>query len=314
MILVAGGTGHLGVELTRRLVVRGFPVRVMTRNAERARSRLDPRCELAIGDVRRRADVEDALKDVDAVVSALTGFGPGGQGPRAVDRDGNFNLIRAAEAAGVRRFVLVSMQGAAPDHQMELLRMKHAAEERLRSSTLDWTILHPTVFMELWVELVGGPIADRGRAMVFGRGENPINFNSVRDIAEVAELALGEPSLSRSVVPVGGPENLTFNQLVERLAHAMGCRVSVRHVPRPVMRASAVVMRYFKPDVAGMIEAGIAMDTAAMSFNAGGLRERFPALELTWLDDVIEQYVARLPGAAAGAARRPTSAPTQGNC
>src|SRR5436853_7082588 len=123
-----------------------------------------------------------ALQGVDAVVSAMTGFGPGGDGPRAVDHAANVTLIREAEAAGVRKFVLVSMCGAAADHPMELIRMKHRAEQALRTSNLDWTIVRPNVFMELWVGIVGDPIAKSGKAVVFGRGDNPINFNSAADV------------------------------------------------------------------------------------------------------------------------------------
>src|SRR5437660_4676467 len=155
MILVAGGTGHLGIELVPLLTARGKPVRVVTRDPDRARQRLGETPELAKGDARSPRTLEAALKDVDAVVSAMTGFGPGAPGPRAVDYEGNLNLIRAAESAGVRRFVLVSMHGAAPDHPMELARMKYRAEEALRASRLDWVSVRPHRFMDLWAGIAG---------------------------------------------------------------------------------------------------------------------------------------------------------------
>ncbi len=141
MILVAGGTGHLGIELVPLLTARGIPVRVVTRDPDRARQRLGETPQLAKGDARNPQTLEEALKGVDAVVSAMTGFGPGAPGPKAVDYEGNLNLIRAAEAAGVRRFVLVSIHGATADHAMELWRMKYRAEEALRASRLDWVIV-----------------------------------------------------------------------------------------------------------------------------------------------------------------------------
>ncbi len=115
MMLVAGGTGHLGAELVPLLLARGAPVRVLTRDPERAGRLLGGKPEYARGDVRDTRSLEAALNGVDAVVSAITGFGPGGQGTRAVDYAGNVRLLRAAEAAGVRRFVLVSVHGAATD-------------------------------------------------------------------------------------------------------------------------------------------------------------------------------------------------------
>src|SRR6266446_4975804 len=210
MILLTGGTGHLGTELLPLLAARGIPVRVLTRDIERARRRLGPIPELVQADARYAGSLRSVFDDVDIVISAMTGFGPGGDGPRAIDYEANASLIRAAEAAGVRRFVLISMCGAAADHPMELMRMKHRAEQALRTSGLDWTIVRPNVFMELWVGIVGDPIAKAGKAVVFGRGDNPINFNSAADVARVVELALFDPRLSRTVMEVGGPENVTL--------------------------------------------------------------------------------------------------------
>jgi NADH dehydrogenase len=248
--------------------------------------------------------LEAAFKGVDAVVSAMTGFGPAAPGPRAVDYEGNLNLIRAAELAGVRRFVLVSMRGAASGHPMELARMKYRAEEALRTSRLDWVIVRPNAFMELWAEIAGGPIIKEGKATVFGRGDNPINFNSAKDVARFIEVALFDTNLSRTILDVGGPENLTFNQLVGQIERAAGRKAVVRHVPLPMMRLLSVVMRPFKPDIAGMIGAGVAFDTVDMTFDASDLRRRFPQIELTRMADIVARQVAgRSPAASRESSR-----------
>jgi uncharacterized protein YbjT (DUF2867 family) len=298
VILVAGGTGNLGLELVPQLIARGDVVRVLTRDTDRAQKRLGETPELVRGDVRSHQTLAAALDGVDTVVSAITGFGPGAPGPKAVDYEGNLNLIRAAEAAGVRRFVLLSMYGAAADHPMELARMKYRAEEALRASRLDWVIVRPNAFMELWAEIAGGPIVKEGKATVFGRGDNPINFNSVKDVAHFIELAIFDPGLSRTILEIGGPENLTFNQLVGQIERAAGRKAVVKHVPLPMMRLLSLVMRPFKPDLAGMIGAGIAFDTIDMTFDASDLRRRFPQIELTRLADVLGPQRAATPGEA----------------
>src|SRR5207249_9815043 len=127
MILVAGGTGHLGVELVPLLTARGIPVRVVTRDPDRARQRLGETPQLAKGDARNPHTLEAALKGVDAVVSAMTAFGPGAPVPTAVDYEGNLHLTRAAEAAGVRRSLLVSLHIGTADHALELGRMTYRA-------------------------------------------------------------------------------------------------------------------------------------------------------------------------------------------
>jgi len=151
----------------------------------------------------------------------------------------------------VKRFVLVSMHGAAADHPMELARMKFRAEDAVRASPLDWVIVRPNAFMELWAEIVGEPIVKQGKATVFGRGDNPINFNSTKDVARFVDLALFDSRLSRTVLDIGGPDNLTFNQLVSQIESAAGRKSAVRHIPLSMMRLSSLVMRPFN-NLAGL--------------------------------------------------------------
>jgi uncharacterized protein YbjT (DUF2867 family) len=175
---------------------------------------------------------------------------------------------------------------------MELWRMKHRAEEALQASGLDWVIVRPNAFMELWAEIVGEPIFKNGKATVFGRGDNPINFNSAVDVARFVELALFDPGLSRTILSVGGPENLTLNQLVGQIERAAGRQAGVKHVPVQMMRLMSLVMRPLKPDVAATIQGGIAFDTVDMTFDAGDLRRRFPQIELTRMADVLARQGA----------------------
>jgi len=289
MILVAGGTSHLGVELVSLLTASSHRLRILSRTPEHARRLLGDGLEVVAGDARDQRSLEDAAGGVEAVISAMTGFGPGGHGPRAVDCEGNRNLIRAAEAAGAQRFILLSIRGAEARHPMELARMKHRAEEALRASRLDWRILRPTVFMELWVGIVGNPMAKTGKATVFGRGDHPVNFISTRDVARFVQLALVDQRLSRQTIDIGGPENVTFNELVSEVENAIGRRARVRHVPIALMRLARALMQPLKPDLAGMIEAGIVTDTMDMSFDADGLQRRFPQIELTRMTEVVRR-------------------------
>ncbi len=206
MILVAGGSGRLGTLVVKRLADRGLDVRVLTRDPSRARHLGDAAIDIVQGDVRDAASLERAVEGVTVVVSAVQGFaGPGRVTPASVDRDGNANLVNAA--AGARAdVVLVSTVGAAEDHPMELFRAKYDAEMHLRASAVGWTIVRSTAFVELWAEIMRKPI-------VFGRGTNPINFVSVDDVAAVVERAVVDPSLRGQVLEVGGPQNMTFNEL-----------------------------------------------------------------------------------------------------
>jgi uncharacterized protein YbjT (DUF2867 family) len=268
MILLAGGTGHLGSVLIPRLAAGGVGVRILSRNPARARKSVGDSVEVVSGDVRVPASLTPALAGVESVISAVTGFGPGGDGPRRVDFEGNANLIEAAEAAEVKHFVLVSIHGASSEHPMELYRAKSMAEQRLRESRLEWTIIRPTAFKELWSGIVGDPLLKSGTAMVFGRGDNPINFVSVHDVARLVEKAVIDRDLRGRILEVGGPENLTLNRLVEIVAQSHGLQAKARHIPLAALRVGATALRPFRPDIAGLLQAAVLMDTTEMSFHS----------------------------------------------
>lgn len=288
MILVAGGTGRLGGELIPRLAARGLDVRVLTRDPGRARHLAGDGVEVVAGDLRDPASLAAAAEGVTTVVAAAHGFvGTGGVSPRRVDHEGNVNLLRAAEGAGVEHFVLVSVVGAAPDHPMELMRMKHRAEQAVRAGRPAWTIIRATGFMELWAAMIGGPLLEKGRTTVFGRGDNPINFVSVRDVAGVVELAVIDPALRGEVLEVGGPEDITLNQVVELFRVHAGAGGTAGHIPLPMMRALSVLTRPVRPGVARQIRAAVVMDTADMRWDAALARSRFPEVPVSTMREVI---------------------------
>jgi uncharacterized protein YbjT (DUF2867 family) len=295
MILLTGGTGHLGGPLTELLAAGGHHVRVLSRDPSRAGALVPSGVEVMAGDVRVASSLEPALVGVQTVISAVTGFGAGGSGPRQVDMQGNQNLIAAAVAAGVEDFILVSIHGASPDHPMELYRAKFMAEETLRESNLAWTIVRSTPFMELWAGIVGDSLIKSGAATVFGHGRNAINFVSVRDVARFIELALADRRLRDKTLDVGGPENLTLSTVVEVIAASHGLQPKARHVPLTALRLGEVLLRPFRPDLASLIQASIHMDTSDMSFDQAMLTAVYPEIRLTRLGDVVRpQHRARV--------------------
>jgi uncharacterized protein YbjT (DUF2867 family) len=268
MILLAGGTGHLGRALVGPLIARGARVRILSRNPSQAQASAREGVEVVAGDVRKASSLRAALVGVDTVISAVTGFGPGGDGPRKVDLEGNLNLIDAAAAAGCR-FILVSIHGAAPNHSMELYRAKFKAEERLRKSELEWTIIRPTVFMELWADIVANSLLKTGTGKVFGRGENPINFVSVHDVARLIVRAVFDQTLRGQTLDAGGPQNLSVNRLLEIVAENNGRQAKARHIPVTALRLGALALRPFRPDIADLLQAAVLMDTTDMTLDSG---------------------------------------------
>lgn len=290
MILLAGGTGTLGTRLVPLLTARGLQVRILTRDPKRAAHLRSDLVEVVEGDVLDSAALERAAQGVQTVISAIHGFeGAGRYNPGTVDRNGNRHLIAAAKQAGVSHFILLSIHGAAADHPIELFRMKYAAETELRSSGLPWTIIRPTAYMETWARVLGEPLVKTGKTMIFGPGANPINFVSADDVARFVELAVVEPSMRGEAVDVGGPENLSFNRLVEIFEAVTGPGGPKQHLPLPVMRAVSVLMRPINPVLARHARAGVIMNTTNMSMDSSALIRRYPSITPTSLEAVVRR-------------------------
>lgn len=268
MILVAGGTGRLGTLLVRRLATAGVSVRVITRDRDRAAHLSDAHVEVVAGvDVRDPDSLARAVRGAEIVVSAVQGFaGPGRVSPASVDRDGNIHLIDAARAAGAQ-CILMSTDGAAADSPMELFRMKYAAEQYLRASGVPSTIVRSTAFLELWRDLLEGTAATSGRPLVFGRGDNPINFVPVDNVAALLERVINDPSTRGHILRIGGPDNLTLNQLAAATQAAAGRTGAPRHVPSAVLRLIKHTAGPFKPQLARQARAALIMDRMDLAFD-----------------------------------------------
>jgi NADH dehydrogenase len=288
VILVAGGTGRLGTLIVDRLTSRGLDVRVLTRDPRRA-AHLAGRAEVVTGDVRDAVAVAAAVAGVEVVVSAIQGFvGPGGVSPATVDREGNANLTDAAKAADAD-LVLMSIVGAAADSAMELHRMKHAAEQYAMSRGVPTTVVRASAFVELWVDLLRQTAARSGRPLVFGQGDNPLNFVSVRDVAALVDQVVTDPGSRGKILEIGGPDNLSFNQLARAVQTADGRTGSPRHVPPAMLRLTANTIGRFKPQLARQTRAALAMDRTDLTFDATPIRQIYPNLPNTSLTDVFTE-------------------------
>lgn len=308
MILVAGGTGLLGHDVVGRLTRRGLAVRVLTRDLAHGRAALGPladEVELVAGDVRDGSSLRAAVAGADTVVAAVQGFGGREAGGiRAVDRDGNRNLVRAAAAAGVARYVLLSIHDASAADPLHLGRAKAAVEAELLATRMTPVIIRPTAYMETWAGIVGGPILASGRARVFGRGRNPINFVAASDVAAVVEDAVTDPVLGGRTIEVIGPENLSLDDIVERFSAALGRPIPSSHVPRTVLRALSIVLRPLRPVLADQIAAAIVLDTIDRTARPGpGDTDASTRRGATTFDTVIRSMVAAGRGAEAAHAQ-----------
>jgi uncharacterized protein YbjT (DUF2867 family) len=289
MILIVGASGRLGRVVAQRLLVQGKAVRAMSRDPHSLANLRRQGAEVVSGDLRDPANLLQACQGVDQVLAAAHALvGKCDNNPHTVDALGNRQLIDAAKAMGVKHFVFVSVQNASPNSSLEFFRIKYHTEEYLRASGLNFTILRPCAFMELWTDLIGKPIIEQGKITIFGRGNNPINFVSVEDVARIACIAPDDSFTRNQVIEVGGPANLTMNQVAEVFERASGRQAKKRHIPLLMMRVMSILMQLANPALSRQIRAGIYMDTAYLRFDMTNTARAF-GVEMTAFDEIARR-------------------------
>jgi uncharacterized protein YbjT (DUF2867 family) len=244
MILVVGAPGVVGGMVTRRLLDEDQEVRILVRRdspssqlvqqglATSAEALIESGAHPVHGDLRDRASLDAALDGVDTVISTANSAGRGGaDNPQSVDLEGNRNLIEAAREAGVGRFVFVSLLGADPDHPSPFVRAKAQSEAALRESGTEYTIIAPTAYMELWVAMVVGMPALQGRPVTLvGEGRRRHSFVSNRDVAAFAVAALDNPAARNEYLAIGGPEPLSWLDVVATYERVLDRSIPVEFV------------------------------------------------------------------------------------
>ena len=147
-IVVAGGHGQIAMLLHPLLKARGHQVRGLIRNRDHRDEVREAGAEPVLCDLEAEDDIAEAVGPADAVVFAA-GAGPGSGAARklTMDRDGAIRLIDAARRNGIRRYVVISAMHAEEPRGDEVfqtyLRAKAEADEALRQSGLDYTIIRP---------------------------------------------------------------------------------------------------------------------------------------------------------------------------
>ena len=300
MILVVGATGLLGGEICRRLAARGLPIRALVRRTSDA-ARVDALrrlgAEVVTGDLKDRASIDAACRGADVVISTASttlSRQPGDSIPR-VDQEGQLRLVDAARAAHVEQFIYVSLSGNI-DVDCPLHTAKRSVERHLRESGMTYTILRPSVFMEVWLSPALGFDYQSGSARIFGTGERPISWISLGDVAQFAVECVGNPAAANAVIELGGPEALPPLDVVRTFEDVAGRPFERQHVPADALEEQ---WRHAEDPLEKSFAALMLAFTRGDPIDMGRTLETFP-LRLT----TVREYATRVAGREAPATRR----------
>jgi len=266
VILVAGATGHLGAEVVRRLRQKGEKVRglVRTTSAPEKILRLEEMgAERVTGDLRDRDSLDAACKGVSTVISTVTIIATAQAGDSFEDTDtaGTISLIEAAKAAGAKHFIFVSFDSLKfPD--TPLTDAKHAVERHLLAGGIDYTILQPPPFMEVWLgPMLFGDLAT-GQVKIFGQGHGRVPYVSLNDVAEVVVRSATSPNARNKVIRFSGPDAVTQREAVKMFEEALGKSLNVTAVPEEALEAQwSTTQNPFEKTFAGLMLGIARLDT-----------------------------------------------------
>ncbi len=231
-VSITGGTGFVGAELARRLLGAGYWVVLVAR---RRREKLPPGAEIAPIGLDDPLTLRAAFDGCDAVAH-LAGINRerGTQTYERVHVDGTANVVAAARDAGVKRIVMLSFLRARPDCGSAYHESKFAAEEIVRSSGIPHTIVKSGVIYgrgDHLLDHLSHAIHTLPLFATVGRRQPPLCPVAVRDVARILHAGLVDERLINRRVAVLGPERLTMQQVVRRVARTTGRRVLIFPLP-----------------------------------------------------------------------------------
>jgi uncharacterized protein YbjT (DUF2867 family) len=253
VILLTGATGTVGSALLRRLTADGQPVRALVRDGQRLGDQR-VRVQIALGDLSDPPSFRNALRGVHTVVHLAASIRDQPRGSiEELNAVATLRLVRAAERAGVERFVFFSAMNAHHHSRTRFFRAKALAEEAVQESSLSSLIFKPSIIYtpgDPWLTLLDRlshlpavPVSGSGRALY-----QPV---WAEDVAEAVVQALAS---SNSTYELAGPEVLSYNDIVRAVLRAAHRRRRLLHVPLPIVRASLRVLRFATWEEAELME------------------------------------------------------------
>lgn len=224
LVTVFGGTGFLGRAIVRRLATAGVPVRVAARRPGRPDAGTPAgRIESCPADIRDAGDVARAMEGATGGVNAVSLYVErAGATFRSIHVEGAGVLARLAREAGVERMVHVSGIGAEQDAPSDYARARARGENRVRDGFPEAVILRPSVIFGVGDAFLStlDSVTRLPAVPLFDDGSTRLQPVYVDDVAEAAARSLEGPGAPGRAFELGGPDVLTYREIVELvLAH-----------------------------------------------------------------------------------------------
>lgn len=254
-IFITGGTGFVGRNLRQALGDR--PVRLLVRTKAEAASLQAPNVELVEGDVTKPESLRGAMTGCEAVVHLVAIISEeGGRTFDGIIHRGTANVVDEARRVGIRRFVHMSAMGAMNNPAYPYMKAKWDAEQLVKNSGIAYTIFRPSVIFgpgDGFINVLAKLVKTAPVIPVVGTGKSKFQPVQVAEVAQSFVRALEEPSTAGQVYELGGPEILSYEELLDTIATKLGKKKPKAHVPvglmKPVVKLSKPLPKALRPPV-----------------------------------------------------------------
>jgi len=227
-IAITGGTGFVGRHLAGELTARGHEVVLIARGTDRRdpSAFMLPSAQFFAADLSSVTDLARAFSACGAVAHcAGINRETGAQTYHRVHVDGTRNVVEAARIAGVGKVALLSFLRARPNCGSGYHESKWAAEEIIRNSGLDYTILKAGVIYgrgDHMLDHLSHALYTFPLFALVGMKDRPVRPLAVEDLARAVAASLTEDRLSRQTVAITGPETMPLGEAVRRVGRVIG--------------------------------------------------------------------------------------------
>ena len=252
VILVTGSTGFLGRRVVQELLRHNHQVRCLVHTPGRERIFAPRMVDVQYGALTDRDALASACRGVDAIIHLAAIMRKRGKATYdSINYQGTANLVGAAAEAGtVKELVQVSAIGATSNRSYSYLYSKWQAELAVIESSLPYTIIRPSLMFGVgdeFINALASLVLIFPMVPVIGTGRNRFQPIQVKDVARCIVLALDRDDLKGKTVEIGGPEQLSYNEIVGLIAHTLKKRRLRFHVPTFLAWASTMLMQKTLP-------------------------------------------------------------------
>jgi uncharacterized protein YbjT (DUF2867 family) len=244
-LLIAGATGTLGRQIVRRALDEGHEVHCLVRDPRKATFLKEWGAHLVEGNLCKPETLKAALSGMTAVIDAATSRPNDVLGMKQVDWEGKVNLIQAAQATGVERFIFLSIMAADQYPKVPLMEIKRCTEVFLQASGLNYTILRPCGFHQGLIGQYAIPLLEKQAVWVMGEA-SPIAYLDTQDVAKFAVRALTCPETEKQAFDLAGPRAWGPYEII-RLCERLSSRdAKISRMPAGLLRGVRRIAQFFE--------------------------------------------------------------------